>query len=316
MSIERISLATRAAWLQARRDYIGASEMPVVCGVASYGSLAELFAEKKGLRPPLADNAVLRRGRWGESAAFQALADERPEWTVVRAGVHCIDRERRIACTPDGYAQAPDRRGPGLVQAKVIALSVFRQRWLNDYDDGIDGPATVPASYLIQCQAELLLNPECEWSVLPVLINGEYTWHFRLFDIEPDLVIQERIVADSAAFLRDYLDPGIMPPFSPQRDEALIKHLYPKDDGNEIDLTGDNRAVAAIEELIEVRAALSRLGKQEDELKTELTGKIGAHSFAVVDGARRLSWKLQHKRGHVVEPSDFRVLRILKTGPK
>jgi predicted phage-related endonuclease len=315
--IERIPLTgDRASWLEARRDFIGASEMAVVCGESGYASLAELFAAKKGLRPPLQDNAVLRRGRWGESAAFQALSDERPEWQVVRAQVHCIDRERRIACTPDGYCEMPLRPGTALVQAKVIAQSIFRRRWLDDPDDSIiDGSVTIPANYLIQCQAELVLNPECEWSVLACLINGEFSWHFRLFDIERDPVVAERILVAAETFHRDYLDPNIMPPFDPQRDEELIRHLYPHDNGGEIDLTGDNRAAAAVEEWTEIKQALTRLNKQEKELKTELLGKIGEHSFARVAGGRRLSCKLQHRKAHAVEASSFRVLR-LQAGPR
>ncbi len=314
MTVERIALSgDRTSWLELRRDFIGASETPIVCGVSSYGSLAELFAEKKGMRPPLQDNAVLRRGRWGESAAFQALADERPEWEVERAQIWCVDRERRIAATPDGYAKAPSRRGIGLVQAKVVASTIFRQRWLDDpYADVAYGDATIPPGFLIQVATEWFLNPECEWAVLAVLINGEFDWHFRLFDVERDPGVERRILSDVEAFQHDYLDPGIMPPFSPQRDEELIKQLYPKDNGSEADLTGDNRAAALTEDLIETRAALKRLEKQEDELRTELIGKIGPHSFARIAGGRRLSWKLQHKKAYAVEASDFRVLRILK----
>jgi predicted phage-related endonuclease len=312
MGVERIPLSgDRAAWLQTRRDFINASEMPTVCGEASYGSLAQLFAEKKGLRPPQTDNAVLRRGRWGESAAFQALADERPEWRVVRANVHCIDRARRIACTPDGYAQAPDLPGTGLVQAKVVSQMIFRMKWLEDNAD-IYGPANVPANFRIQVGTELMLNPECPWAVLAVLINGEYEWHFRLFDIERDPVLEDRILFATDAFVKNYLDPGIMPPFEPQRDEALVRALYPQDDGTEIDLTGDNRALVAAEELRETRAALKRMEQQEAALKMELVTKLGAHSYGALANGTRLSWKVQHRKAYPVEASNFRVLKLLQ----
>jgi predicted phage-related endonuclease len=49
VTIERIELSSdREAWLEMRRNFINASEMATVCGEASYGSLAELYAEKKG----------------------------------------------------------------------------------------------------------------------------------------------------------------------------------------------------------------------------------------------------------------------------
>ena len=73
MPIERVEIQDRDQWLAMRRDNVNASEVPIVCGEGAYGSLAELFAEKKGLRPPLVDSGVLRRGRWQEAAVFEAL---------------------------------------------------------------------------------------------------------------------------------------------------------------------------------------------------------------------------------------------------
>jgi predicted phage-related endonuclease len=316
MPIERIPLANdeRGAWLTARLKYCNASEMATICGEAGYGSLAELYAEKKGLRPPQLDTGVLRRGRWGEAAVFQALADERPEWDVQRAMIHVIDTDRRIACTPDGYAMAPDREKLGVIQAKVVSRSVFKEKWLDDPADDIQfGSATVPTMYRIQTVTERWLNRDrCPWAVLVVLINGEYDWRLRLFDIEPDEVLEDRIAFKSAEFLNNYLDAGIMPAFEPQRDEALIKALYPKDNGTEIDLTGDNRALAAVDELMETTAAVKRMRERETALKTELTAKLGEATFGRLADGRRLSWKLQHRKGYAVEPADFRVLRVLK----
>jgi hypothetical protein len=144
------------------------------------------------------------------------------------------------------------------------------------------------------------------------LINGEYDWSFRLFDIEPDPLLEGRICYDVAAFLRNHLDQGIMPPFEPQRDEALVKLLFPHDDGTEIDLTSDFRALVAADELTETQEALKRLNATEKALKTELTGKLGAATYGRLADGRRLSWKQQQRKGYVVEASTFRVFRVLK----
>jgi predicted phage-related endonuclease len=306
---ERVPIISRDQALAWRKDFIGASEVAIPCGLASYGSLAELYAEKKGLRPPLVDSGVLRRGRWGEAAVFQALCDERPEWDVQRAAVHVRDTDHKFACTPDGFATRPERDGIGILEAKVIARSRFRA-WLDFPDDfGIDGPATPPPAYMLQTLAGMMLN-ECSWGVLAVLINGEFDWTLRLFNIERDPGIEERILHGVDAFWRDYFDPGIMPPFEPQRDAELVRRLYPKDDGTEIDLTGDNRALAAVEEWTETAAARLRLEKTEKALKTELQGKLGEHTFARLSDGRRLSWKQQHRKAHAVAASDPRVLRL------
>jgi predicted phage-related endonuclease len=306
--IERINLGSRDEWLADRLRYINASEIAIVCGESSYGSLAELYAEKKGLRPPMVDSAVLRRGRWGESAVFEALAEQRPEWDIVRAKVHVRDNERRLACTPDGFATAPDRDGIGIIQAKVISRSVFRQYWMGDREDGEVVP---PAQYRLQTLTEMMLN-ETKWGVLAVLVVAEFDWQLELIEIERDPVLEDRIEYHAAAFWRDHLDAGIMPAFEPNRDETLVRALYPKDDGSEIDLTGDNRALALVEDLISLQAALKRLQKNEAAMKTELCGKLGEHTTGRLADGRRISWRTQNRKGYTVEPSSFRVFRILE----
>ena len=309
--LERVPITSTDDWLGWRPNYINASEVAIVCGEAGYGSQAELYADKKGLRPPVVDSAIFRRGRWGEAAVFQALAEERPEWQVQRARIHVRDTERRLACTPDGFAIAPDRDGIGIVQAKVISRSMFRDRWLDSPDDSVvDGGATALPAYMLQTLTEMMLN-DCRWGVLAVLINGEFDWALRLFNVERNEVIENRILDRSAVFWRDHLDPGIMPAFEPQRDAELVRLLYPRDNGTEIDLTGDNRALALVDEWIEVSAARKRMEKSEKAIKTELQGKIGEATFGRLADGRRLSWKHQHRKAYPVEASDFRVLRLL-----
>jgi predicted phage-related endonuclease len=314
MPIERHNIESREQWLAMRVNNVNASEVAIVCGEGAYASLAELYAEKKGLRPPRDDSAIMRRGRWGEAAVFEALADERPEWEVVRGKVYLCDPALRLGATPDGFALAPDRDGPGIVQAKVISRTVFRQRWLTDPDD-FDGDASVPGYYVLQTLTEAMLS-QAAWAVVAVLVVSEFDMQLRLFDIPRDLVIEGEIVKNVGAFWRDYFDPGIMPEFDPQMDEALIRALYPRDAGTTIDLTQDNRALVAVEEFVESQAALKRLGDNVKAIKTELAGKLGENTFGLLADGRCLSFKLQHRKGYTVEPSGSRVLRILKHQPK
>jgi predicted phage-related endonuclease len=309
MPIERHNIESREQWLAMRLNNVNASEVAIVCGEGAYASLAELYAEKKGLRPPRDDSAILRRGRWGEAAVFEALADERPEWTVVRGKVYLCDPALRLGATPDGFALAPDREGPGIIQAKVISRTMFRQRWLIDPDD-FDGNAMVPGYYVLQTLTEAMLA-QAAWAVVAVLVVSEFDMQLRLFDIPRDLVIEGEIVKNVGAFWRDYFDPGIMPEFDPQQDEALIRALYPRESGSTIDLSGDNRALAAVEEMIEGQAALKRIGDNVKAVRTELAGKLGAHAYGLLADGRCLSFRQQHRKGYTVEPSDYRVLRVL-----
>jgi predicted phage-related endonuclease len=315
--IERIAIDENYDWLGARRHYVNASEVPIVMGLSSYASAAELYCEKKGIRPPKLDNAAMRRGRWGEPAVFQALADERPEWKIARAKIHVIDHANRMACTPDGFAIAPGRDGIGIVQAKVVARSMFQDRWLIPEAEGdLFGPVEIPAQYRLQTLTERMLNArECTWAALVVLISGEFDWTLRIFDIEPNAALEDMIVQRVRAFFTEYLDPGIMPPFEPAVDSRLIKQLYPDADGTEIDLTTDNRALVAVEELTENQKACRRVERNIELLKAELTGKLRGATYGRLADGRRLCWRVQTRRAYPVEAKTFRVLRVLKKEP-
>jgi predicted phage-related endonuclease len=315
MPIERVPRDDQH-WASDRLRFVNASESAIVCGEGAWGSLAELYAEKKGLRPPREDSTEFRRGRYGEAAAFEALADQYRDWEIKRAAVHVRDESLHMACTPDGYGRSPDRPGIGLIETKCVAQSIFRQRWLDDPSGPLDGPVTPPRHYRIQVAHQWALHPEVSWAVLAVLICGEWAWNFRLIEIEHDPLLEDRIRYCTQAFFHNYLVPGVMPPFEPQRDEALIKALYPKDNGTTIDLCADNRALTAVEELTDVQAALKRMQGKEKELKTELTGKLGDATFAVLGDGRCLSWKLQHSKPYSVPVKEYRVLRILKSKPE
>jgi predicted phage-related endonuclease len=314
LPIERHLIESREQWLSLRQHNVNASEVAIVCGEGAYGSLAELYVEKKGMRPPKIDTAVLRRGRWGEAAVFEALAEERPEWEIRRAKIYYADPELRIGATPDGMALAPGRDGHGIIQAKVIARSVFKNRWLDDASD-FYGDAEAPPYYVLQTLTEAMLTG-AQWAVIAVLVTSEFDFQLRLFEVERDAFAEQRIIDNVQAFWRDYFDPEIMPPFDPQRDEALIRALYPRDAGTTLDLTQDNRALVVAEELTETRAGLRRLTAAEKALRTEIAGKLGSHTYGLLGDGRCLSFKHQHRRGYTVAPGDSRVLRVLRAKPQ
>jgi predicted phage-related endonuclease len=313
MPVERIAITDRESWLDLRRADITASDVAIVCGEGAYASMAELYADKKGLRPPLVDSGVLRRGRWGEASVFEALLDENPGWEIRRAKIYLRDPELRLGATPDGFAIAPGRPGVGIVQAKTVSRYIFRHTWMVDPDDDLKyGDASIPESYRLQTVTEAMLA-DAQWACLAVLINSEFDWSFRLFDVERDPEIEDRIKYNVLKFWHDYLDQGIMPPFDPQRDERLLKLLYPKDAGTSIDLTRDNRALALTEDLVLKQAGVKRLTEQIDEIKTELQGKMGDNTFAQLADGRRLSWRTQNRKGYTVAPSHPRVFRVIKS---
>jgi len=319
MRVERIPfdpVRDRESWLAMRRDNVNASEVATVCGEGAFGSLARLYSEKKGLQPPQVDTKLLRRGRRLEGAVFDSIKDERPEWDVRRAAIYLRAPELRLGATPDGFAIIPGRAMDRIViQAKVVSRTIFRNRWLDDPENSVEnGAATPPPYYVLQVLAEMLLSQAAS-GILAVLVTSEFDAPLRMFDIEHDPVAEDRILANVEKFWSTYFDPGVMPPFDPQRDERLLKALFPKDKGTTIDLRGDNWARQLVDELRIASATKKAAIETERQIKTELQAKLGDHSYGLLADGRRISWRVQHRRGYTVAATDPRVLKILKARP-
>jgi predicted phage-related endonuclease len=318
LSIERIPIQNREQWLALRTHDITASDVPAVCGEGMFGSAAKVLAEKRGLIPPAEMNEAMKRGRWGEAAVVEALLDERPGWQFRRAKVYLRDTTSRLGATPDCAALTPEREGVTIVQCKVVARKVFEQKWLDDPDDDphdLYAPATAPLGYQLQTLTESMLA-EAVHGVIAALIVDEWRWTLRLFDVPrhpgAEAMIRDRV----AGFWTNYLDPGIQPPIDASRDDELVKLLYPHDVGTTIDLSGDNE----IPELIATRESLKAAIKNAETLcksaDTSIKAKLGENTFGRLADGRLMSWKRQERSGFTVEPTAFRVLRILKGNGK
>lgn len=310
-STERIPIENHQHFIDLRAPLITASAVPIVCGEATYSTAAVYFAEKTGLRPPQLDSPVLRRGRWGEASAFEAAAEELPDRAFTRAKVFFRNTEIGLGATPDGFETAPGRPGIGVVQTKVIARARFRETFLVDPSGPISGEAEPPAAFMLQTLTEMMLSG-ANRGLLVVLIVGEFTWDFRAFEIERNEELEGHIVRKVGEFWDKYLLPNVMPSLDFGRDQELVRALHPKDDGSEIDLTGDNRAAVLVEDLTQIQAAKKRLVDEEEKIKTELEAKLGIHAYGRLADGRRISWKLQKRKAYPVAAGEFRVFRILK----
>jgi len=289
---------------------VTASDVPAVCGEGMYGSATRVWALKRGLIPVLEENDAMRRGRWGEAAVFEAIADENPDWEIRRAKVYLRDTEARLGATPDGAAIIPQRNGIIVVQCKVVAAPVFRRDWLDNSDDDAQfGAATVPLAYQLQTLTEAMLA-EAAAAVLAVLVVDTFKWTLRLFDVERHAGAETMIRDKVGAFWRDYLDPGVQPPVDPARDEQLVKALYPQDDGSTIDLAGDPRLPELLDERDEIKARLKADKDRCDAIETDLKAKLGEATYGRISDGRIISWRLQHRKSYEVAATSYRVLRI------
>lgn len=315
MAIERIPIdpvRDRATWLALRQHDITASDVPAICGEGMFGSATKVWAEKLGKVGPQEMTEAMKRGLWGEAAVFSAIEMEYPDWEVRRAKVYLRDAAARLGATPDGAAIIPGLEGVTIIQTKVIARPVFNAYWLADPDDEYS-PIVAPLGYQLQTLTEAMLADAAR-AMIVALVVDTFKWSLVTFRIErnpsAEAVIRDRV----ASFCRNYLDTGIQPPIDPERDDEVLKSLFPNDNGIEIDLSADNELPGLVSDLETARFGKKTFDNQEKVAKTAIAGKMGEAAFARLADGRRISFKTQHRGSYVVGETDFRVMRVLKAG--
>jgi predicted phage-related endonuclease len=313
--IDKILITSQEQWLAMRQLDVTASDIGSLCGIGRRTPL-KVFAAKQGLAPPLEDGALLRRGRWCEPAVFKALQEERPGWDIRQAKVYLRDSVARLGCTPDGVAVDAERPDQLIVvQTKVVARPVFRKEWLHDPEtrDDQNAPATPPMEYQLQTITEAMLA-EADRAVIVALVLDTFSAFLRIFDVSRHPQAEANIRAHVAAFWAD-VDAGRMPAVNYDRDGDTFDHIWPKDNGEMIDLSSDNMLPTLLDRLEHTKSLFSDYDDERKKIETQIKEKLGPHSFGRVSDGRVISWKWVARAGYQVKPTRYRAFRIL-TGEK
>lgn len=144
----------RAAWLDSRRTFIGASEIAAVVGANPYAGPLEVWSAKVRPRPePVFMPRILEGGgrvvkpnhEVGQVAEWPLLEDfmQRHRCTLTQPATMRHPERLHLAATPDG-----DVKGGPLVQVKKVG---HRVDWVGDWDSG------PPIYTLMQVQAEMFV---------------------------------------------------------------------------------------------------------------------------------------------------------------
>ena len=124
--------ADRAAWLEARRRGIGASEAAAVLGISSYKSNLELWEEKTGRRaaPELSENPRVVYGKAAEAHLRQLFELDFPEYRVEYdefGMIASLPDKPWLFATLDGALTHRETGRRGVLEIKTAELSSSRQ---------------------------------------------------------------------------------------------------------------------------------------------------------------------------------------------
>jgi putative phage-type endonuclease len=298
---------TREAWLAARAEGVGASEVAALfydqdgrC-VSPFQTAFSLWLEKTGQVPAIELDAEWLE--WGllleEPIArrYERVTGRR----IWQGGPYCVAVHAtlpRMRATPDRWViEAPDRGGQGLLQVKNT--HAFAK---HDWDEG-------PPDFIrIQVQSEMAVTAR-DWDSVAVLIGGN---EFRTFDVDrDDDFIRE--AEEQVRWFWSLVESGVAPPIdASQRTLDAIKRLHPADNGEEARLPEE--AVAWLDQLLRAKDGAKVADAAKTEAEAKLRAAIGAATFGALPDGRRVSLKTTERKGYttVVEPCTYRTLRLEK----
>jgi predicted phage-related endonuclease len=299
--IERRTITSRSEWLEWRKPFVTASQVPALFGAHPYLTALKLYMEKSGVEFPEQDNPVMRRGRLLEPAVGLAAAEERPEWKIRPAKEFFCDNERRIAATPDFFIEG-DPRGLGVLQAKSAAPSVYQRDW--------NAGTEVPFWITLQALTEMLLT-DAAFGAVAVLCVDPFDLTCSIHELTRHSAAEAKIIAAVKQFWDD-VEHGREPEPDYGKDAALISILAPRESSPDktIDLSSHNELPAMLAERALLHARMHMDEARCKEIETEL--KFIMRDAAIVTGLPdwKITWKTGIRKGYTVETKELRTLRI------
>ena len=240
----------RAAWLEARRNGIGGSDIAALFGVHPFKTALDVYREKVGEVREQPPTPAMLRGIYLEDVAVK-LYTERTGRRVRRQPLRAHPEYPHLIASVDRQVLASDAVATGVLEVKCPGLKTFwriKRQGLLDY-------------MILQGQHEALVtgSPYTSFAVF-----SAEQFDLLTFDIFADPDIQARIIEVATEFWRDHVLAGVPPEApavaeSPEFPEAA-ETLVVRDDREWAEAVADLREARAIREEAE---ALERAAKEK-----------------------------------------------------
>lgn len=207
------------AWLDARRQGIGASDIPVIAGESPYRSALELWAEKSGVTNPEPDADQADLFAWGHMSEPALLA------FYERKTGRRTKRAPQMRVHPEvGWALASlDATAP--IRRVIECKSSTSSRW---------GSEGIPDDVLFQVQWQLFVTG---WEVADVVVTSRPVP--RIVEVPRDGGLIENLFRLAEDFWH-HVQNGVPPmPDGSESARRTIARLHPVDDGTYLPATPD-----------------------------------------------------------------------------
>lgn len=245
-------MSDRAAWLEERRSYVGASEIAAVCGISPYDTPRSVWLEKTtGIAK--AETVPMRFGTFCEPFIAQEFQDyfgikELREGETIRHPQFPF-----MAATPDRLWDSPD----GLAVVELKTVGEFAAQ-----NFGKPGTDQVPDHYLLQVGWQMFIVGT-KVGYLAALVGNRELQVYRFEWNDTLQAIVAKAVEECIAFWRDHVEADVPPPLTGyETDTEIVKGSYQNTDHSL------RQSDKAIEQIVD---GWSELVKQREELELEIS---------------------------------------------
>jgi putative phage-type endonuclease len=288
----------REEWLEVRKRGIGSSDAAAAVGLNPYKSQLELWLEKTGKDQDLPKpdpNDETSPLYWGTLLEPIVAAHY-----TKRTGnkVRRINAVLQHATQPWMLANV-DREVLGDAAVQILECKTAGLNGARLWKEG------VPEYVQLQVMHQLAVTGKAAADVA-VLICGQ---ELQVHRIERDEQLISNLIVLERAFW-EHVESG-KPPRADgsESGEQALRCLFPRDNGQTLQLSGDLEMSAAFSELLAVRQVLAEQVKREAELKQRIQQRMGEASRAIFE-AGDVSWK------RAKDSNSFDLGRLLREHPE
>ena len=296
---------SREQWLADRVWRIGGSQAAAACGICPYTSRFTLYHQLRGTPLDVVETEPMRVGKRYEAALLDDYEDRSGRsvrhWPQTISVVH--PDIPWMSCTPDALQWCDRRQSAGLGQCKWVG-----ERMAHQWPESDDEPGklqSIPDHVMCQVQHEMTVCGS-DWTTVVVMIGGQkLLW----LDVEYDAELAAQITRAEEQLLDDVKHGREPQADGSESTAAMIRALYPRDNGTTITLGPEWQALAA--RLDADKEAASELAERIAGYETQLKAAIGEATRAEI-GDVAYTYKQQTRRSYTVAEATFRALRKVK----
>lgn len=275
----------RAQWLAIRKKFTGGSESATLLGHGMFSSVYAMYMDKTNQAPDsFKDTPRMAWGRRLEYSIRDGIAEDLgydpDECLYTEDSYFHANGPARLGLSADAVLPYPSHKvldalgeveGAGAFEIKNTDSIVHKQKW-------IDGEP--PVQYIVQLQHYMAVMGY-QWGVLGALVGGNTPFVYFYKRHQPTI---DAIEAASVEFW-ERVEAGKPPPIDNSvATENAIKSVYPRDNGIDADLTGDNELPDLCLQFKEKKAEEKELGSAIRGLRSRIMEKVGDHKKVSTNG--------------------------------